>query len=463
MTEKLVNELRSLVGVQNVKLGEEVPRKNWSDWSGYRPTKPKILLLPKSVAEVSSILKFCNDRMLPVVPQGGMTGLVAGAHPQEDEIAISLERMSGIQEVDCVSGTITALAGTTLEEIQRVALENEFLCGIDLGARGTCTIGGNVATNAGGNHVIRYGMTRDNIRSMQVVLANGQVIESKNKMVKNNTGYDWSHLFIGSEGTLGLITSVTLVLHPIYSGVESALIQLRDTAAAISLLRHLERKLPNGLLTFEALWKQFYAMAVDVVGTRVPFEQKDKVYVLIETPMVSGNDGDLVDILEEMMTAGYIEDAVVAQSEAERKSFWSLRESVYEHPHFYPIVIGFDISIPLDQMEKAIVSLESEVSLRLSDVPWVVFGHLADSNIHVNFMPKLVDAKIREKIESLIYKIVEKFRGSISAEHGIGRMKAPYLNLSRSKSEIELMKQIKRTFDPNGILSPNRIFLAQKS
>ena len=445
-----------------MKLPNEVPERNQSDWSGLRPTRPMLLTLPKTNIEVSKILEFCNKRLIPVVPQGGMTGLVSGAHPGEDEVAVSFERMTGVEEIDPVSNTLTALSGTPLEIIQRTAREHNLACGIDLGARGTCTIGGNIATNAGGNHVLRYGMTRENVRSIEVVLANGQIVNSSNKMIKNNAGYDWSQLFIGSEGTLGLITRATIALHPMHNGVESALVQVNTTNQAIKLLRRLEEKLPNGLLTYEAMWKQFYAMAVEVMSIKVPFDSDDKVYILIETPIKNLDSVHLVTVLEEMMELKYIQNAVIAKSETERKSFWALRESVYEHPHFYPSVIGFDISIPLDKMDQAIIELQSKVEVVLPKIPWVVFGHLADSNIHINFMPSVASRTITLRIEQLVYGLVKEFTGSISAEHGIGRMKAPYLSMTRDKAEIELMKTVKNGLDPNGILSPNRIFLNEK-
>jgi FAD/FMN-containing dehydrogenase len=455
VTDPLLSEIQAALGSDAMRFGAAIPERNRADMSGASPVLPLALVLPRTVEDVSKILELCNAHRRPVVPQGGMTGLVTGAHPKADEIAISLERMTGVEEIDHASGTLTALAGTPLQVIQEAAHDAGLMVGIDLGARGSCTIGGNVATNAGGNQVLRYGMTRPNVLGLEAVLADGRILRSLNKMMKNNTGYDWTQLMIGSEGTLGIVTRVVLSLHPRPATIDAALVAVPDTAAAIALLRHLELRLPGDLLVFEAMWSEFYTIATKTMGHTAPLPVGNDLILLIEA---SSAAGALVEALSAAQDAGHLTDAVIARSEADRMTFWKLRESVYEYSHHFPPTIGFDVSIPLNRMPEAIEGLRRRFTEDLPGQPWVVFGHLADSNIHVNMMPESSLPDARKRIEKVVYGVVKDLKGSISAEHGIGCLKAPYLGLSRTPDEIELMVAIKRTFDPNGILSPGRVF-----
>lgn len=456
MNSPLLTALRDVLVSDGIRQGEDIPARNRADSAGYEPTLPIALVLPRSTEEVSAVLALCNEYGQAVVPQGGLTGLVYGAHPGADEIAISLERMSGVEQVDRQSSTLTALAGTPLQVIQEAAEVEGLMVGIDLGARGTCTIGGNVATNAGGNQVLRYGMTRRNVLGLEAVLADGRVVRSLNKMLKNNAGYDWTQLFIGSEGTLGIVTRVTLMLHPRPTAIDSALVSVASTQEAITLLRDLGRALPSGLLTFEAMWRDFYRIAVEDIGFTAPLPVGQEVYLLIEAP--SAGDELLVEALSAEMEEGCVQQAVIARSEADRLDFWAVRESVYEYGEHFPPMITFDISVPLDLMADAVRVLRTTIETSVPGAPWVVFGHLADSNIHVNAMPEPSIENARKLVEVAVYNVVKEFGGSVSAEHGIGRMKAAYLPLSRTSAEMELMARMKRALDPKGILSPGRIF-----
>jgi FAD/FMN-containing dehydrogenase len=454
----LIAQLKDALGEGAVRTGADIPARNRTDAAGEATVAPRALLLPRSTENVAAALALCHAAGQPVVPQGGMTGLVDASRPGEGEIAISLERMNGIEELDTVSGTLTALAGTPLEVIQNAAAAAGMMVGIDLGARGSCTIGGNVATNAGGNTVLRFGMTRANVRGLEAVLADGRVVRSGSKMMKNNTGFDWPQLLIGSEGTLGIVTRVTLALHPRPAAISTALAMVPDTAAALALLRDLGRRLPGGLLVFEAMWKEMYAVATVTMGLKAPFPAADAVYLLIEAPEAEGGEA-LAEALHAAMEAGLVADAAIAQSEGDRKRFWALRESVYEHGRLFPPTVGFDISFPLDRMGKAVELLRARIEAAFPGAVWVVFGHLADSNVHVNVMPEPSGPATRKRVESIVYGIVGELGGSVSAEHGIGRMKAPYLHFTRSPEELRLMAEIKRALDPKGILSPGRVLL----
>jgi FAD/FMN-containing dehydrogenase len=455
----VIAQLREALGTEAVRVGADVPDRNRSDMAAEAAVEPLALVMPRTTAEVSTALSICHAAGQPVVPQGGMTGLVDASRPGAGEVAISLERMVGVEEVDPVSGTITALAGTPLEVVQKAAEATGMMLGIDLGARGSCSIGGNVATNAGGNSVLRFGMMRSNVRGLEAVLADGRVVRSQSKMVKNNTGYDWTQLMVGSEGTLGIVTRVTMVMHARPAAVTTALTMVPDTSAALALLRDLSARLPGGLLAFEAMWKEFYAIAVGRMGLKMPFPEGDGVCLLIEAPET--DDGTaLMEALHVSLEAGRVEDAAIAQSEAERKRFWSLRESVYEHSRIFPRTVGFDVSFALDRIDEAVKELRRRVEREFPGAAWVVFGHLADCNLHVNIMAAPEGAETRAKAEKLVYGLVGEMGGSVSAEHGIGRTKAPYLHLTRTAEELRLMADIKRALDPKGILSPGRVLVS---
>lgn len=455
MGDDVIAALTAALGADSVRTGAAIAARNQADSSGLAPVLPRAVILPRNTDQVAVALRLCLAAGQPVVPQGGMTGLAGGAHPGPAEIALSLERMVGVEEVDAVGGTLTALAGTPLETVQTAAEAAGFLLGVDLGARGSCTVGGVVATNAGGNQVLRYGMTRANLRGLEVVLADGRVIRTPGKMLKNNTGYDWTQLFIGSEGTLGIVTRATFLLHPRPAQRDSALVRVADTAAALDLLRDLGARLPAGLLVYEAMWQEFYEIAIGPMGRSGPFPPGPGLCLLIEAPGYGeGAEVGLTEALAANLDRGVISDAVIARSEADRLGFWALRESVYEHNRHFPPTIGFDISIPLDAMAAAVDQLRARITARFPGQPWVVFGHLADCNLHVNLM---ATADHRKAIEDTVYGVVADFAGSVSAEHGIGRLKAPYLALTRSPAEIQLMAGIKALLDPRGILSPGRV------
>ena len=451
-----IAELQRALGPDFVKTGDDIPVRNSFDQTKMAPISPTALVLPRNVEQVSEALKICNAHKQAVVTQGGMTGLAAGAHPREGEVALSLERMVGIEEVDVAAGTLTALSGTTLQSIQEAADQAGFLCAIDLGARGSCTIGGNVSTNAGGNQVLRFGMTRRNILGLEVVLPDGTIVRSLNKMMKNNAGYDWTQYFIGAEGTLGVVTRVVVMLQPKPADTQTAVVAVTNTEAAIRLLRRAQAALPGGLLVFEAMWQEFYAIATGIMGLNAPVSPDNELAILMEAP---GTRTDFETFLAAAYEEGLVLDAAIAQSRAERDHMWALRESVYEHHKYLPKQVGFDISIPIARMEEAVQALRAELPSVMPGTQHVIFGHLADSNIHVNVMPPEMPDGMKHKIESVVYGITARLGGSVSAEHGVGQTKRPWLNLSRTDAELALMNRIKTALDPNGIMNPGRVLV----
>ncbi|MCC5976832.1 MAG: FAD-binding oxidoreductase [Salinarimonas sp.] len=463
--DTLLTALAEALGRDRLRVGDDIPESHAADAAGMTPCRPGLLLLPRSTQEVSQALALCHAHGARIVVQGGMTGLAGGAHPQEGEIALSLERMRGIEEIDTLSGTLTAMAGTTLQEIQEAAQASGFFCGIDLGARGSCTIGGNIATNAGGNQVLRYGMARRNVLGLEAVLADGTVVTSLNKMLKNNAGYDWTQLFIGSEGTLGIVTRVVLGLHPAPRGVRSALCAFSRFEDVVTVLRRFDAALPGRMIVFEAMWREYLDTAIGPGGLSPPFPESPEVTLLIEAAMGSeagnaaGDDASdpFTETLAGFLEEGLIDDALIAQSEADRARFWSYREAVYEFRRIIDAGTNFDVSIPIARLDEAVERLREGARGFGEETRLLVFGHVADSNIHISVSHPRHDAQMSREIQGMVYDIVAALAGSVSAEHGVGMLKRDYLHKSRSEAEIALMRRIKQALDPHNMLNPGRI------
>jgi FAD/FMN-containing dehydrogenase len=452
----VVAALLAALGPDVVRTGDRIAPRNETDWSGYPPNRPVAVLLPTDTEQVSAALRICHAHGQSVVPQGGLTGLSGGAHPGTGDVVLSLERMTGVAEVDTAAATLTVWAGTPLAVVHEAAEAAGFACGIDLGARGSCSIGGNVATNAGGNNVLRYGMARQNVRGLEVVLADGTVVTSLNKLMKNNAGYDWTQLFIGSEGTLGVVTRVVLGLHPLVPERSAAICAVDDFPTALTVLRRLEAMLPGRLLAFEAMWADYWHYATVLAAVPAPLDLQTPIALLIEIGQSSGDDV-LSVTLGELYEAGLIRDAVVSKSETERLAFWAVREAPSEYPRLLPGALNFDVSIPLAFMETAVAELRAVLAARWPDGLAVFYGHVADSNLHMVVGPSAQGRSAKGVLEDELYAVVAKHGGSVSAEHGIGRMKRAWLPLSRKPAELALMATMKRALDPLGILNPGKV------
>ncbi len=424
---------------------------------------PDVILRPASTAEVAAVLKLCSAARQPLVPIGGLTGLVNGHVQTDGEFGLSLERMNAIEEIDEVNRTMTVQAGCILQVAAEAAEDSGLLLPLDLGARGSATVGGNVATNAGGNRVIRYGMMRDMVLGLEVVLADGTVVDSLNKMLKNNTGYDLKQWFIGAEGTLGVITRVVIRLRPLPRSQNTALLAVPDFHAVGQLLRWLDGHTAGTLSAYEVMWPSFYEYITREGSLHAPpLPHGSPYYVLVET-LGSEPEADaerFEQTLADAMEQGLVTDAVLARSQAERNALWEIRDDVLDFFNLGPITI-FDISITVDRMEAFVADLEREVNTGEGAFS-IIFGHLGDCNLHVilgNSDPQRFDA---EALENALYTLVERFHGSVSAEHGVGLSKRPYLHCSRSETELTLMYRLKKMLDPDNILNPNKIFSADK-
>ncbi len=418
------------------------------------------LTYPRCTADVAAILKYCNERRIAVQPQGGMTGLSGGGVPVGPCVIVSMERMRSIRELDTAAGTITVEAGVVMEAVQKAADAADLFFPLDLGGRGSCQIGGNLSTNAGGNRVLRFGMARDLVLGVEAVLADGTVIDALRKVIKNNTGYDVRQLFIGSEGTLGIITAVVLRLFPKARSISTGICAVDDYEGVLTLLQRARRGFGPQLTAFEVMWPDFYRLATAGLGRRPPLDLSHGVYVLTETMgFDAGTDPQRFEaVIGAAMEEGLVKDAIIAQSERETTELWAVRDSPgeWQRAGHWP-QLSFDVSVPTGEIGQLVTQIDSALKAHWSGLPALYFGHVADGNLHVSV--RMSGHSIAElDIERVVYDVVSRHRGSISAEHGIGLLKKPFLALSRSPEEIALMRSIKKAMDPRGILNPGKIF-----
>ncbi|MBK7903791.1 MAG: FAD-binding oxidoreductase [Proteobacteria bacterium] len=457
---ELVARLAAALGPKGCLVGDNVTGRYAADWSGME-YRPSVVARPENTAQVATVLELCNEVGQCVVVQGGMTGLVGGAVPQPGEIALSLERLNRIEEIDRLGATMTVEAGAPLESVQEAAAAAELFFPVDIGARGSCQLGGNLAMNAGGNRVLRYGMTRENVLGIEVVLADGTVVSAMNRMLKNNTGYDLKHLFIGSEGTLGVVTRTVLRLHRKPRSRVTALCAFDSFAQVTGLLQALGERLAGELSSFEVMWQDYYRFVVErVPGNVAPLEGVHPLYCLVE--LLGGDqtrDQEALEaLLGEMLERGELADAVLAQSLADASKFWRLRDSSAEAAGVAGSFVAFDVSIPLARMEEFVSRTTAALIAIWGDGICLFYGHMGDCNLHLITTRDPTRPDMKGRICEAVYEDVARMGGSVSAEHGIGIEKRPFLGKSRSAEEIALMRTLKAALDPKGILNPGRIF-----
>ena len=449
----IINTLKAELGEGAVISSAETANRAVSYWDN-APMQAKALLRPKSTQEVSKILEICHAQHQSVVTHGGNTTCVQGTHSTKDDIIISLERMNGITEIDQVAGTATLQAGAVLETIQNAVKDEGLFLPLDLGARGSCTIGGNLATNAGGVNVLRYGMARSMVLGLEAVLPDGTIISSMDKMLKNNAGYDLKQLFIGSEGTLGIITNAIVKLMPRATTTNTALVALSDFNSVSNLLTYLKATIGSNLSAFEVMWGAYYSAVTQPDGHRAPLDRTYPFYVLLEC---DGNDPirdneRFMEVVETAFSNGLILDAVVPKSENERQGIWAIRDDFEEILHPKPVYL-YDVSLPISSMEDYVEKVKLQLRQVLPQSKVYVLGHVGDGNLHFFVQPGSQEKNSRHLSDCAIYEPLKKYRGSISAEHGIGLEKKEWLSQTRSASEIALMKLLKSTLDPHRILN----------
>ena len=426
----------------------------------------RCVVRPKTREEVAAIVALCDATEVAVVPQGGNTGLVGGQTPFADggAIVLSLTRMDGLREMDLVSNTMTVEAGMTLQAARDAAEKAGRLFPMWIAAGGSCTIGGNIATNAGGVNVVAFGNTRDLVNGIEVVLADGRILSDLSKLKKDNTGYDLKHLFIGSEGTLGVVTAAVLKLVPRPRSVETAFIGLSSPKAALALFNLARHRFAGDIRAFELMPRLALNFVTRSSDLRDPLDDRHAWYVLLELASMTGEglNDRLFDLLGEATREGLIEDATVAASLAQAEKLWALRENVSDAQKHFGGSIKHDVSVPVASVPAFIGAVASAIQAAVPGARLCAFGHLGDGNIHCNVQQPEGADKAEflarwDEVNAIVHGIVTRFKGSISAEHGIGQMKRDLLPGVKDPVALATMRAIKHTLDPKGILNPGKV------
>lgn len=454
--EELIRRLQVALGLEAVVTGAAVAERAVSYWNS-EPTRARAILLPRSTADVSAVLRLCHQAGQPVVTQGGLTGCVVGAEAGPGDMILSLEKMSAIEEIDEVGGTCTVQAGAVLQVVQETVAEQGLLFPLDLGARGSCTIGGNVATNAGGINVIRYGMMRNLVLGLEAVLPDGTVVSSMNRMLKNNAGYDLKQLFIGTEGTLGVVTRVVIRLFPAPVSSNSALVAMDDFNNVTGLLSELQRDLAGTLSAYEVMWGEYFHAVTEPGWHRAPMNRDYPYYVMLQA---EGADPEFdkarfENLLEGALESDRIVDAVIPKSDIENRSLWEIREDFEAILNPKPVYL-YDVSLPIKDMDAYVKEVQAGVKARWPQGHCYVLGHIGDGNLHFFIAPK-VEGDLHCEADRAVYEPLQQYGGSVSAEHGIGTEKLAWLGHCRSAEELGLMKLLKQTLDPKNLLNPGRV------
>lgn len=466
-TSALLDALRAIVGAPNVL--SEGDLSAWEvDWRQRERGKALGVVRPATTEEVAAVVKACVQAGVSIVPQGGNTGMVVGSTPDASgtQIVLSLARMNRIRLVDAANLTVTVEAGCILQTLQEACEETGFLFPLSLAAEGSCTIGGNLATNAGGTQVVRYGNTRELCLGLEVVTALGEIWSGLTGLRKDNTGYDLRHLFIGSEGTLGVITAATMKLYPLPAAQLTALAAVPSLDAAVELLGIAHKVLSSGLTGFEVMGQFALSLVVKhFPQQRVPFGESPYCVVLEHSDNVSEAHAreQLERLLEAALETGCVTDAVVAENIAQAHALWHIRESIPLAQAQEGLNIKHDISIAVSRIPAFVAETDTALAQAFPGVRLVNYGHLGDGNLHYNVQaPARADAEAflrnQEKpINSLVYDVVDRYNGSISAEHGIGSLKRDKLEQHKSPVALALMREIKKALDPNNTMNPGRV------
>ena len=427
----------------------------------------RLVVRPASTEEVAAVVKICADAGLAIVPQGGNTGLVGGGVPPQDRdnIVLALGRMNRVRAIDPVNFTMTVEAGCILADLHQAADEAARLFPLSLGAEGSCQIGGNISTNAGGIAVLRYGNTRELVLGLEVVLPDGRVWDGLRSLRKDNTGYDLKQLFIGGEGTLGIVTAATIKLFPKPREIETAFLALARVEDAMALFAHARAASADQLTAFELIPRAGIDLAqAHIPGTSDPLEERHPWHVLLEMSSSQSNSGLralLERLLEEALAQRLVADGVIAESGAQRSALWRIREAIVE-AQLYSGSIKHDVAVPVSRVAEFVTRASAAVEERLPGIRPIAFGHVGDGNIHFNLtQPEGIDKDAYldrwQEFNDIVHGIVRELSGSISAEHGVGIMKRDEITHYKPAVEIELMRRIKQALDPAGIMNPGKL------
>jgi FAD/FMN-containing dehydrogenase len=464
MSADFLDRIRGVVGAAHVLTEGADVAPYCTDWRARYVGKALCVALPGNTEEVAAVVRICVAAGVAVVPQGGNTGLCGGATPVGGEVLVSLRRMNRIRAIDADNNSITVEAGCTLYAVQEAAREADRLFPLSLAAEGSATIGGNLSTNAGGVQVLRYGNARELTLGLEVVLADGGIWNGLRALRKDNTGYDLKHLFIGAEGTLGLITAATLKLFPRPRAHATAWVSVPDPAAAVSLLGRLRDAAGDNVTAFEIVGRTAFELVLrHIPQARDPLAGKPAWQVLVE---LSGARPDLPDTLEQALQQaaedGVIGDAVLAASEAQTAALWALRENVSEAQKMEGVSIKHDIAVPVSCIAEFIARADAALLAAFPAVRIVCFGHIGDGNLHYN--QSRSDAQSNgefvaqtDAVNRIVHDLVHELGGSISAEHGLGQLKREEVRRYKSQIEMDLMRAVKLAIDPRGLMNPGKL------
>ncbi|MCQ6256088.1 FAD-binding oxidoreductase [Pseudomonas sp. Q11] len=467
--DTLIQSIEQVVGAAGLVRDPELMHSYLTDWRNAYQGRAALVVRPATTEEVAAVVRLCHDARVALVPQGGNTGLCGGSIPDSSgrQVVLSLTRMKRIREIDLANETITVEAGVILQQLQEAASQAGRLFPLSLGAEGSCTVGGNLATNAGGTAVLRYGNMRELTLGLEVVLPDGRVWHGLRGLRKDNTGYDLKHLFIGSEGTLGIITAAVLKLFPATHSTATAWVALPSPQAAVDLIGHVRSLCADRLTGFEMMSRQSLEFVLDhVAGCSDPLQGPHPWYALIElrdTVPDAPLDSLLESGLGHAFEAGWVIDAVIASNQTQAAALWALREGISEAQNHEGPSLKHDISVPVSQIPAFIERADSALQQKFPGVRIVSYGHMGDGNLHYNISKPLghADAPFKaqeQAIMQVIYQMTSAFNGSISAEHGLGQAKPEAAAHFKDPLEIELMRAIKRTLDPAGLMNPGKVF-----
>jgi FAD/FMN-containing dehydrogenase len=436
-------------------------KKYGKDWSMNFEANASAVVFPRSGEEVQQIVKWAIQSKTALVPSGGRTGLSSAATATEKEVVVSFEKMNAIIDFDPIDQVVTVQPGVITEDLHNFVEDKGYFFPIDLAAKGSCHIGGNVATNAGGLRVLRYGMMRDWVTGLKVVTGTGESLYLNKSLVKNATGYDFRNLFIGSEGTLGLITEVELRVTQKPALTRVTVLGLEELRHVTSVYQHFRQA--TQLSACEVFSEFAIQKVIDMHGLQRPFETRAPFYLLLETEHSQGEDESLLmEPFEACFAQGWISDGVISQSPLQAKSLWNLREFISES--LSPLSpYRNDVSVRTSRIADFVVEIEEAYKQQYPDFEVAWFGHIGDGNLHIDILkPQSMDKtdfiKKCKQADHTLFSIVQKFEGSISAEHGVGLLKKDFLDRSRSTAEIQLMREIKKIFDPHHLMNPGKIF-----
>ena len=463
MTQDVFARLKDAAGPKGFSEDASEIAPHLTEWRGKYTGHSPLLLKPGTVEQVAAILAICQESGTAIVPQGGNTGLVGGQIPFHGEVLLSTARLNRIRRLDVESHAVIAEAGVTLAAVQAAAAEKNLLFPLSLASEGSCSIGGNLSTNAGGVHVLRYGMARDLVLGLEVVLADGRVLEMLRTLRKDNTGYDLKQLFLGAEGTLGVITAAALKLFPAPKERAVAFVALPDPRAAVALLGRMQAETGGLLSAFELIPRIALELVLaHIPGTSDPLRAPSPWYALIETHSGAPLRPVLEEALASAISDGLATDAAIAASQAQVLALWKLRESISEAQKHEGASIKHDVSVPIAAIPDFLTRATKAVADAVPGARSVSFGHVGDGNLHFNFSaPRGGDSKAFlarwDQVQLIVHDIVREFDGSISAEHGIGVMKVAELSRYKSHEELDVMRAMKAALDPKNILNPGKL------